>query len=263
MPHEDDGRRGAARAVRRGRGRGAGRLPRRLGAAQPERRRAGALPRHGRHATSTTSSSTSPWSAPGRRAGDRRLCGLGRPAGGRAGLPGLRRPGRRQRAHRELPGLSDRHLGPGAGRPGLRAGAEVRRRDADPGAGASLDCSAPRPTGELSVHLTDGRRLRARTVVIASGARYRRPAVPRLGEFEGRGVWYWASAIEAKMCARSRGGAGRRRQLGRAGGGVPGAARRQGLHAGARPGPGGQHVALPDRPHRGHAATSSCCRTPS
>jgi thioredoxin reductase (NADPH) len=49
--------------------------------------------------------------------------------------------------------------------------------------------------------LTDGRKLRSRTLVVASGARYRRPAVPRLNEFEGRGVWYWASALEAKMCA--------------------------------------------------------------
>ena len=48
--------------------------------------------------------------------------------------------------------------------------------------------------------LTDGRRLRSRTVVIASGAAYRRPDVPRLAEFEGRGVWYWASALEANMC---------------------------------------------------------------
>ena len=36
---------------------------------------------------------------------------------------------------------------------------------------------------------------------IASGARYRRPAVPRLSEFEGRGIWYWASALEARMCS--------------------------------------------------------------
>ncbi|MFY9511574.1 MAG: NAD(P)/FAD-dependent oxidoreductase, partial [Rubrivivax sp.] len=55
----------------------------------------------------------------------------------------------------------------------------------------------------LIVRLTDGRRLRTRTVVVASGARYRRPGVPRLGEFEGRGVWYWASAIEATMCTQS------------------------------------------------------------
>ncbi len=66
---------------------------------------------------------------------------------------------------------------------------------------AAMDCSNVRRDGELSLRLTDGRRLRARTVVIASGARYRRPAVPRLNEFEGRGVWYWASAIEAKICS--------------------------------------------------------------
>ena len=67
----------------------------------------------------------------------------------------------------------------------------------------SLDCARDGPDRELVLHLLDGRRLRARTVVIASGARYRRPAVPRLAEFEGRGVWYWASALEATMCARS------------------------------------------------------------
>lgn len=67
----------------------------------------------------------------------------------------------------------------------------------------SLDCSGKLYTGELRVTLTDGRHLRAKTVVVASGARYRRPEVPRLAEFEGRGVWYWASALEAKMCAQT------------------------------------------------------------
>ena len=65
---------------------------------------------------------------------------------------------------------------------------------------ASLDCSAAHRGGDLGVRLRDGRSLRARTVVIASGARYRRPDVPRLAEFEGRGIWFWASAIEARMC---------------------------------------------------------------
>jgi thioredoxin reductase (NADPH) len=37
--------------------------------------------------------------------------------------------------------------------------------------------------------------------VVASGARYRHPAVPGLADFEGRGIWYWASALEAKLCA--------------------------------------------------------------
>lgn len=70
-----------------------------------------------------------------------------------------------------------------------------------PAQAASLDCAKATNSGELRIALTDGRTLRSRTVVIASGARYRRPAVPRLAEFEGRGVWYWVSALEAKMCA--------------------------------------------------------------
>jgi thioredoxin reductase (NADPH) len=37
-------------------------------------------------------------------------------------------------------------------------------------------------------------------VVVATGARYRRLDVPNLGDFEGRGVWYWASPIEARLC---------------------------------------------------------------
>ncbi len=68
---------------------------------------------------------------------------------------------------------------------------------------AELDCTKAGPGGELWLKLSDQRRLRSRTVVIASGATYRRPAVPGLSEFEGRGVWYWASALEAKMCANS------------------------------------------------------------
>jgi cation diffusion facilitator CzcD-associated flavoprotein CzcO len=40
--------------------------------------------------------------------------------------------------------------------------------------------------------------------VVASGARYRRPAIQNLPAFEGHGVWYWASPIEAKLCAGER-----------------------------------------------------------
>jgi thioredoxin reductase (NADPH) len=72
-----------------------------------------------------------------------------------------------------------------------------------PAEAASLDCSNAGDSGELGLSLTDGRRIRAKTIVIASGARYRRPDVPRLAEFEGRGVSYWASAIEARMCAQT------------------------------------------------------------
>ena len=72
-----------------------------------------------------------------------------------------------------------------------------------PAQAVSLDCTRAGPRGEVSITLGDGRTLRSRTLVVASGAQYRRPDVSRLDDFEGRGVWYWASAIEAKMCAQS------------------------------------------------------------
>jgi len=62
---------------------------------------------------------------------------------------------------------------------------------------ASKDGAPP----SFRIELADDQVVRARTVVVASGARYRRPAVPRLAEFEGRGIWYWASSLEAKMVA--------------------------------------------------------------
>lgn len=60
------------------------------------------------------------------------------------------------------------------------------------------------PSAQIELTLDDGRTLRSRVVVIATGARYRRPALPRLSEFEGRGIWYWASPIEARICNRQR-----------------------------------------------------------
>jgi thioredoxin reductase len=64
-----------------------------------------------------------------------------------------------------------------------------------------LDCDR---SSERMVHvLTLAKRIevRARTVVIASGARYRRPDLDTLEDFEGNGVSYWASPIEAQACA--------------------------------------------------------------
>jgi thioredoxin reductase (NADPH) len=63
----------------------------------------------------------------------------------------------------------------------------------------TLDCS--REDGAFGLKLDDGEIMRARSVVIASGARYRRPEIENLADFEGRGVWYWASPIEARLCA--------------------------------------------------------------
>jgi thioredoxin reductase (NADPH) len=58
--------------------------------------------------------------------------------------------------------------------------------------------SGPDPAHVLE--LGDGRRVRARTIVVATGARYRRPEIPHLAQFEGRGVSYWASPVEARLC---------------------------------------------------------------
>jgi thioredoxin reductase (NADPH) len=63
----------------------------------------------------------------------------------------------------------------------------------------SLDCTRSRGAFELATEC--GHFLRARSIVVASGARYRRPEIESLEKFEGRGVWYWASPTEAKLCA--------------------------------------------------------------
>jgi thioredoxin reductase (NADPH) len=55
--------------------------------------------------------------------------------------------------------------------------------------------------GELYVvDFGDGDRIVATTIVLATGARYRKLAVPRLEEFEGVGVHYAATEIEALEC---------------------------------------------------------------
>ena len=55
--------------------------------------------------------------------------------------------------------------------------------------------------GFHAVSLTDGSEIPTRAVVIASGARYRRLAVADLERFEGAGVYYAATDLEARICA--------------------------------------------------------------
>ena len=69
---------------------------------------------------------------------------------------------------------------------------EVKRLD------SASESSGPDPVHILE--LADGRRVGARAVVVATGARYRRPEIPNLAQFEGRGVSYWASPVEARLC---------------------------------------------------------------
>ncbi len=51
---------------------------------------------------------------------------------------------------------------------------------------------------ELSV--TCGQTIRARAVVIASGAQYNKPGIENLAKFEGQGVYYGATFLEAQLC---------------------------------------------------------------
>jgi thioredoxin reductase (NADPH) len=64
---------------------------------------------------------------------------------------------------------------------------------------ARLDCSAG-PSRPFRLDIVAGNGVQARTVVIASGARYRRPDIANLSDFDNAGVSYWASPIEAKLC---------------------------------------------------------------
>ena len=57
--------------------------------------------------------------------------------------------------------------------------------------------------GEARFRLTlgNGETVKARSVVLASGARYRRLNIPNLADFEGTCVHYWASPVETRLCS--------------------------------------------------------------
>jgi thioredoxin reductase (NADPH) len=55
-------------------------------------------------------------------------------------------------------------------------------------------------TRPYRVELASGEQVRTRTVVIATGARYRRPDIPDLHRFEGAGIMYSATHVEAQLC---------------------------------------------------------------
>jgi len=50
------------------------------------------------------------------------------------------------------------------------------------------------------VELSDGAHVRTRSVIIATGARYRKPEIADLARFEGIGVYYGATHVEARLC---------------------------------------------------------------
>ena len=110
----------------------------------------------------------------------------------------------------------------------------------------SLDCTRfPSRSNWIVAYV-----ISAKTVVIATGAKYRRPAIPELEKYEGRGVYYWASPIEAALCRQEEvvlvGGG----NSAGTGNGIPGEPRGARASSDSRPRPGKKHVEISRRPHR-------------
>jgi len=70
-----------------------------------------------------------------------------------------------------------------------------------PDEAGSLERQTVSDGGRFLVLLANKERVRARAVVIASGARYRRLDVENLAPYEGSCVHYWASPLEGRLCA--------------------------------------------------------------
>jgi thioredoxin reductase (NADPH) len=64
-----------------------------------------------------------------------------------------------------------------------------------------IRCADSEEDRRFVLTLADEERVSCRSVVIASGARYRRIAVENLDAFEAASVHYWASPLEARLCS--------------------------------------------------------------
>jgi thioredoxin reductase (NADPH) len=78
----------------------------------------------------------------------------------------------------------------------LKFGAEM----AIPDEVVRLQCGATSNDARFQLALSNEERASAQTVVIASGAKYRRLNVENLAAFEGSSVHYWASPLEGQLC---------------------------------------------------------------
>jgi thioredoxin reductase (NADPH) len=60
----------------------------------------------------------------------------------------------------------------------------------------ALRCGRP----PYTVELDDGASVQGRSIIIAAGAQYRKLDLPNLAQFEGNGVYYGATSVEAEIC---------------------------------------------------------------
>jgi thioredoxin reductase (NADPH) len=79
----------------------------------------------------------------------------------------------------------------------LKFGAQL----ASPCQAVKLDTD--RNSGRLRLHLPEGEFIESKAVVIATGARYRALPLERWPDFEGAGIYYAATELEARGCAGS------------------------------------------------------------
>jgi thioredoxin reductase (NADPH) len=66
-------------------------------------------------------------------------------------------------------------------------------------AARALKCVRP----PYTVELEDGGSVRGRSIIVAAGAQYRKLDLPNLAQFEGAGVYYGATPVEAQLCGSS------------------------------------------------------------
>jgi|KBSSwiStaDraftv2_1062776.scaffolds.fasta_scaffold07580_2 thioredoxin reductase (NADPH) len=92
-------------------------------------------------------------------------------------------------------GISGQELAARAYTQAQRFGAEVLIA----GSATALLCERK----PYAIRTDSGSVVSARTIVIASGAQYRKPALHDLARFEGAGVYYGATPMEAQLCAGS------------------------------------------------------------
>ena len=180
------------------RSRCAGGLSRRFGLLQPDRKRAGPMPRHDRHAEQ-------------RELFDVAVVGAG-PAGLAtavyAASEGLHVVVLDCRSYGGQAGASSRienYLGfpTGISGPALagRAFVQAQKFGAEimiPAQAAALECARRAPNVYFLPCAMGAAAGPPAWSSLRAVRSYRRPDVPRLAEFEDRGVWYWASALEAK-----------------------------------------------------------------
>ncbi|MEP7087914.1 MAG: FAD-dependent oxidoreductase [Gemmatimonadota bacterium] len=88
-------------------------------------------------------------------------------------------------------GVSGRELAARANSQSQKFGAKVLIADA-----VKLHCDRK----PYCIELADGSRVSARTVVIATGAEYRKLPIEQIERFEGAGIYHGASFIEAQLC---------------------------------------------------------------